>query len=123
MTKATLYTLQGFGTHKREIHFDAIGLVDWAQYQQVPAIRFVEKGKRTKKQMKADTKTPSWFLVDGWNHPDAPSGFEKEIPGTNGMLVVKSISSCFGVEYKVQFEKFCDELKSSVKVLHDWRLQ
>lgn len=118
MIKATLYTLQAFGTHKREIHFDAHAIVDWAQYQQVPAIRFMEKGKRTKKQMKADTKTPDWFLVEGWDQPEPPSSFE-DLGG--GMT--QSIDACFGPKFKKQFESFCDDLKTRTTVIKDWRLQ
>lgn len=64
--RATIYTLGGFGITRKEITIESMPLIDWAQYKQVPSIIYVEKQKRTRKQMRADSKNPDWIAIEGW---------------------------------------------------------
>ena len=121
--RVTLYTLAGFGTCGREITMDPMTLVDWAQYRQVPSLVYVEKRKRTKMQMRADRTHPNWFIVEGWNGPEAPKAFSEEIgEGDTTIVIRRSIGASFGAEYSDQFNAFADSLKASgLKVIYDGR--
>jgi hypothetical protein len=119
--RATIYSLGGFGTTRKEVEIHEITLIDWAQYKQVPAVTYTEKRKRTKMQMRADSTTPTWLIVDGWNHPDAPNGFSDDL-GTTGITIKRSIGAMYGDEYKVQFEAFRDQLIKTCKVIFDGKV-
>lgn len=99
----TIYNTNGFGSiNKTEGILIELGKQNYAQYTNVPYIKYIPKGKR---KLVGYTKgyKPFMIVVKGHNHPDPNSMFDKAIKQPNGIVTSKSTYHSFDERYITDF--------------------
>lgn len=101
--KVTMYRQSMFGIVKTELKSLEITFEDYAQYKDMPLLKFVEKGKRKIRGLRVEP-CDYVLVLKGHNHPNPEDGFCPDEKGNSpGVTVSRSKHTCFSSEYKTEF--------------------
>lgn len=117
--KITVYTVsEFFGSVQRfEGYLVEHGKKKYAQYDQVPFVIFVPKGKRKAIQILKAYK-PYLLILKGWNNPTPEDMFNESIK-KEGVTIKQSKYLSFDDRYKTDFDKIINEHQE--KFIADYR--
>ena len=93
------------------------GTRKYAQYENVPFVKFIPKGKRKIIHIQKSYK-PSLITVKGYNTPD-PQGMFGETVTKNGVSIKESLYSSRDDNYKKDFDEIL--INSNVEIIADYR--
>jgi hypothetical protein len=116
----TIYTTnEMFGNIvKREGRLIECGLRDYAQYRNVPYVKYIPKGKRLATGF---VKTsPYLVIIKGLGHPEPGDMFE-QISSENGTTVSKSKYMSFDSRYKTDFDEVLQKYLTPEMTILDCR--
>lgn len=119
--KITVYTVsETLGNIiKREGYLIEHGLKPkYAQYNNVPYIEFIIKGKR-KPTFIIKGYNPFILILKGWDQPNTLSGFNTYKEGT--VIISKSLYSCFDKRYILDFNDHINKLIKEADIIADYR--
>ncbi len=123
MDKVTIFTRGGFGNIlKVEAKLVEHGKRKYAQYDSVPFVKFVPKGKRKPVGIQCSYK-PYVMILEGWGHELEPDGFYGSTEDRGDVQVRRSRYSSCDPQWEVDFDgKFNHYIKNkSVSVVADYR--
>lgn len=123
--KATFYRPSEFGMGyvKTELWLKEVGFMKYAQYNNAPYVVGTPKRKRTAYRW-IKGYDPKMIVLEGWGHPDPPSGFTNPVVDpVTGWDVKRSKHLCFDEAYDVEFDEELDSYlrENAVQVLFDTR--
>jgi len=104
---------------KREGYLIEHGLKPkYAQYTNIPYIKFIIKGKRKTYEHIKGYK-PFILILKGWDQPNVLSPFDTIKEGT--VTVSKSTYSCFDERYILDFNRYINPLITKDNLIADYR--
>lgn len=120
--KATIYikTDLGGSVLRREGYLISHELTDYAQYKNVPSIKWIMKGKRLIQRFIKGYK-PFYLILEGWDTPlyDDDAGFNVK---QEGEIVIKESKYLgFDDRYIIDFNRFINPLLNKNVILADYR--
>ncbi len=119
LEEITIYSTSDFfgSVVKHQGKLLAHGLRPYAQYQAVPYVDFIPKGKRKAVRIQKSYK-PYLVIVKGYNAPE-PLGMYGNSTVRNGVVTKESKYSSFDDRYKTDFDKVLAD--SNVVIIADYR--
>ena len=117
--KITVYTTSEFfgSVIKYEGYLLEHGSREYAQYKNVPFVKFIPRGKRKPIQILKGYK-PYILILKDWNNIN-PDGMYGEATKKDDVIIRKSSYKCFDDRYKSDFDVIINQYKD--KFLADYR--
>ncbi len=98
------------------------GTRKYAQFDNSPYVKFIQKGKRKPVQIQK-TSHVTMVILEGYGHIDPPGMFSKTISEFGGTVVREASYVSFDDKWDTDFNKMIDQYieEKNVKVIADYR--